>query len=72
MASETVLVCPACDAAQLQTAGRFSDHDYRCNDCGEKTNEPVERERQAVNGLGNAPHAKALDEMDPEDFGGKA
>jgi len=80
MPRETVMACPACDEASVETSatnGRgpcaSHDHQYRCGRCGHTFDEPVERENRSNGGpsIRNGLAAR-LERMNADDIGGGA
>lgn len=71
--SEDVPACPECNSANaFKNVGGFqsrgSDHDWRCNRCKAKFDEPVYRPRRP-DGDGLVGLAQRLHEATPEDVG---
>lgn len=70
--AEAIEVCPECDKAQIQAiigaanAPTGPDHDYRCNACGARFDEPTERAQKHDPGNPGG-LAGALMEADPDD-----
>lgn len=73
---KTVLACPHCDNASIETGSRGgmkartseTGGRYRCRGCNETFDEPVERPPKRPNGLRGDSLAAQLDDMDADDL----
>jgi hypothetical protein len=69
---DLILACPYCDAGGVEGKAPGGEHlrdhpeDYRCRECGEHFDEPVERFSRRPSGGSLGPVGKLLDEAEPE------
>lgn len=67
-----ITACPDCNSSFIRRATRHSDWNWRCEECGNRFDEPIQREPIKHSGRSNSGTTAALlEELDADAIGGE-